>query len=177
MGGERQLASPGWWERMARTAGRWDGAGMWLGTARPQTGLVEFECSPKRCLKKRRSRENLSSTFQPRAFNSNSARGANVPVKRCGVASSLGLKSRGQQEELEQTFGSFWSWLLPALRVSLIARELDNTTEPSAGPMTTNAHGFTLGRSIEIHLLLWLTRCGMNVLSVLKQSAWKRKAP
>lgn len=38
VGGERereraQLASPGWWERMVRTAGRWDGAGMWLGIA------------------------------------------------------------------------------------------------------------------------------------------------
>lgn len=35
-GGEReraQLASPGWWERMVRTAGRWDGVGMWLVTA------------------------------------------------------------------------------------------------------------------------------------------------
>lgn len=100
--------------RIPRMVGA-DGADSWAlgwgwnvaGHCPPSDGAGGVRVQPEKMFKKRRSRENLSSTFQPRAFNSNSAREANVPAKHCGVASSLGLKSRGQQEELEQTFGSF----------------------------------------------------------------------
>lgn len=88
---------------MVRTAGCWDGAGMFAARCLPsaQAGVLSA------AQKEKADFFFPPPSLTPKLLTAILPEKQNVPVKRRGAAVSLGLKSRGQQEELEQTFGSF----------------------------------------------------------------------